>query len=164
MSDVARVRTWAEVNDLALSLSWSEFGKVCQCLLAIAFKSVGYSVSHFQFVGRPDFVAERLTDNFSVEAKSSLGRSVVIKREDISGIRGLGHVPVLAILTYPDLSTRWLIVEATKLSARTYAKTELAAFSRQPIDGEISGAFCSVLPMYKRRAVEGASQLAGILR
>src|SRR3989442_15089944 len=109
MSDVARVRTWAEVNDLPLSLSWSEFGKVCQCLLAIAFKSVGYSVSHFQFVGRPDFVAERLTDNFSVEAKSSLGRSVVIKREDISGIRGLGHVPVLAILTYPDLSTRWLI-------------------------------------------------------
>ncbi len=164
MADIPYFQTWAELNDLSRSLDWSEFGKVCQCLLAIAFKSLGYSVSHFQFIGRPDFVAEKPPSNLSVEAKSSLGRSVVIKRQDILGIEGLGHTPVVAVLTYPDLTTRWLIVETCELSARTYSKTELTAFSRQTVEQEVSEAFSSIISLHKTRALQGASRLAAIVR
>ncbi len=164
MVEQAYVHAWAEVNDLAKYLEASEFGKVCQCLLAICFKQLGYSVTHFQFIGRPDFVVESSTENFSVEVKSSLRRSVTIKRTDISGIEGLGHAPVFGILTYPDMSTRWLVVDAVGLSARTYAKSELASISRSTLETKVSLAFSAVLPKYKRRAIEGASQLVDFIR
>ena len=158
------VHAFAEVNDLAQILTSTEFGKVCQCLLAISFKKIGYSVSHFQFVGRPDFVVESASENLAVEAKSSLARSIVIKKEDISGIVGLGHTPVVAVLTYPELSTRWLIIESTELSPRTYPKSELAAISDRKMEIEVSGAFQTILPRCRQKSCQGASQLVDLIR
>jgi len=57
------LRVWTEVNDLAKAPNSSEFGRVCQCLLA--------PVST-QYVGRPDSVIKRSNEGYSVEAKAVL--------------------------------------------------------------------------------------------
>jgi len=158
------LRAWAEVNDLTKALDSSEFGRACQCLLALTFKEIGYRVSHFQYVGRPDFVIERLNEGYSVEAKAPMGNKVIIKPQDLLGIEGLGHKPIVAVLTYPELATRWLIVDATNLMPRRYSKSDLTRFSNGIIEKEVSNAFSKIVVKFKERAVAGASELRGLLK
>jgi len=158
------LRAWAEVNDLTKALDSSEFGRTCQCLLALAFKEIGYRVSHFQHVGRPDFVIERSNEGYSVEVKAPLGKKVIIKPEDLLGIEGLGHKPMVAVLTYPELATRWLIVDATNLMPRIYSKSDLTRFSNGIIEKEVSSAFSKIIVKFKGRALTGASELRGLLK
>jgi len=159
----AYLRAWAEVNDLAKALDSSEFGRVCQCLLALGFKEIGYRVSHFQYVGRPDFIIERSNEGYSVEVKAPLGNKVIIKPEDLLGIEGLGHNPIVAALTYPELATRWLIIAAARLTPRKYSKSELTRFSNSIIEKEVSNAFGKVLVKFKERAVTRTSILRELL-
>jgi len=158
------LRAWAEVNDLTKALDSSEFGRVCQCLLALAFEEIGYRVSHFQYVGRPDFVIERSDEGYSVEAKAPMRNKVMVKPEDLLGIEGLGHKPVVAVLTYPELATRWLIIDATKLMPRIYSKSDLTRFSNGIVEKEVSNAFSRIIVKFKGSALTGASELRGLLK
>ncbi len=164
MFNQSYLRVWAEVNDLAKVLDSSEFGRVGQCLLALAFKELGYKLSHFQHVGRPDFVIEKSNEGYSVEVKAPTGTKVTIKPEDLRGIEGLGHKPLVAVLTYPELATRWLIIDATKLTPRIYLKSELNRFSTNATERDVSGAFATILVKFRARAIAGSYALRELLR
>jgi hypothetical protein len=156
MSVDYELRNWAEVNALARKVDPSTFGRLCQSLLALSFLQAGYEISHFQFVGRPDFVAKRDLLSYSVEAKAPSGPTVILKVQDLMGIRGLGHKPIVAVLSYPMLSTAWLIVDATRLAPGTYTKLKLKTLSDPILQREVSENFFEVVSNFAERMLENA--------
>ena len=150
-------RIWAAVNELSNIHNASEFGRLAQVLLALTFQDAGFKLSHFQQVGRPDFVAQRNDQDFAVEVKAPSGNEVLIKREDLMGVRNLGHPPVVAVLTYPMLDTRWLIVACGSLIPRLYEKIELTKYDLNNLSEEINVSFLSVLGKYREQAMLGSS-------
>ncbi len=151
------------IGSLALRHHWSEYGRVCQALLALTFSSIRFRISNFQFSGRPDFCAHRSRVEYAVEAKAPLGNDVLLKKEDLDGVLGLGLTPVIAVLTYPEIETQWIVADAARIKPRKLSKASLKQLSLIDLENEINGSFLSVLERNRMKALAGADPLSAEL-
>ena len=162
-NNYTKYKTYAILNELASVHNPSDFGRVNQALLSIAFQKAGFIVSHFQGTGRPDFIADRNGESYALEVKAPVSEKVSLSKEDIAGVENLGHKPILAILTFPSPESRWLFIETNKLSPKTYQKNEIERFSIINLENQISPCFLSAVEEHKGKAMIGSSALQSMV-
>ena len=119
----------------------SEFGRISQILLAFAFVRAGYRVSNMQLSGRPDMVVEKDGKFFNIEAKTSSGSQITLKEIDIESVKKLNGVPIISILTFPDIDFKWLFIDAKKLYPGKIDKTYVVQFSFNFMEDDINSIF-----------------------
>lgn len=161
--DYIKMNTWAILDELNQKHNASDFGRINQALLSIAFQTAGFEVSHYQGTGRPDFIADRTLEGYAIEVKAPPSERVALTKEDITGVEKLGRKPLLAILSYPLLEAGWLLIETKKLSPRTYDKNELGKFSMKTLDEEIAPVFLNAMEQNKEKALIGAGALQSLV-
>ncbi len=156
-------RIYGIINGLERRHTASDLGRICQCLLALTFKERDFRISNFQLSGRPDFCAQRGTESYALEVKSPTTAEVLLKEEDLSGISQLGMIPIIAVLTYPELECRWILADAEAIPAKKMPKTYLKKFSKLRLESEINASFLQILEKYKDYANVGVDSLREIL-
>jgi hypothetical protein len=152
------------VNEVAIRLTPTEFGRLAQVILALSFQGIGFSINHFQQVGRPDFLAERRTQMYAVEVKAPGGNEVILKKEDLMGVENLGHQPILAVLTFPELDAQWLVLPSGGISPHAYQKTSLKKYNMSELSQEVNESFLNVLINHRNEISRGASDLRKLMR
>ena len=162
-NNYTKYKTYAELKNLANIHNASDFGRVNQSLLSIAFQKSGFFVSHFQGTDRPDFVADIDGESYAIEVKAPVSEKVSLTREDIAGVEMKGHRQVIAILTYPSPESRWLFIETNKLSPKVYQKNEIERFSILDLENQISPSFLSAIVENKEKAMIGAAALQSLV-
>lgn len=162
-NNYTKYKTFARLNELAKIHTASDFGRINQALLSIAFQKAGFLVSHYQGTGRPDFIADRNGESYAIEVKAPVSEKVSLSKEDMAGVEKLGHKPILAILTFPSPESRWIFIETNKLSPKVYQKNEIERFSMINLENQISPCFLSAIEENKEKAVIGASALQSMV-
>lgn len=162
-NNYTKYKTYAKLNELANVHNPSDFGRVNQALLSIAFQKAGFIVSHYQGTGRPDFIADRNGESYAIEVKAPVSEKVSLTKDDMTGVEMKGHKPILAILTYPSPESRWLFIETNKLSPKVYAKNEIERFSIIDLENQISASFLSAIEENKEKAMIGAPALQSLV-
>lgn len=162
-NNYVKYKTYAILNELANTHNPSDFGRVNQALLAIAFQKAGFTVSHYQGTGRPDFIADRDGKSYAIEVKAPVSEKVSLTKEDMSGVEMQGHEPTLAILTFPSPESRWLFIETDKLAPKTYPKSSIERFSIKDLESQISPCFLSAIEENKAKAMIGAPALQSLV-
>ncbi|MDG7038324.1 MAG: hypothetical protein JRN37_04075 [Nitrososphaerota archaeon] len=136
---------YARLNRILENNGPSEFGRISQILLAFAFVRTGYKVSNMQLSGRPDMVVEKDGKFFNIEAKTSSGSQITLKKEDIESVKKLSGVPIISILTFPDIDSRWLFIDAKKLYPGKIDKSYLVQFSVNFMETDINSIFSIIV-------------------
>lgn len=162
-NNYVRYKTYAVLDELANLHNPSDFGRVNQALLAIAFQKAGFTVSHYQGTGRPDFIADRDGKSYAIEVKAPVSEKVSLTKEDMTGVEMRGHKPILAILTYPSPESRWLFIETNKLLPKAYQKNAIERFSITELENQISPCFLSAIEENKEKAELGAPALQSLV-
>ncbi len=152
-------RAFANLRPIVEALGPSEFGRICQILLAFAFLEAGYQVPIMQLSGRPDIVARKKNRGYSLEAKAQLDANVHFKDEDITGVTGTGFAPLLAVLTYPSPDTHWIFADALKLRPGVYNKLSLQRYSLGSLENEVGSLFPGVTDRWQTTAMAGSGIL-----
>jgi hypothetical protein len=47
-------------------------------------------------------------------------KQVIIKEDDIGGVTDSGNKAIIAVLTFPDVETKWLMLDAGSMHAGKY--------------------------------------------
>lgn len=163
-NNYTKYKTYAKLNELSKIHNSSDFGRVNQALLSIAFQKSGFIVSHYQGTGRPDFIADRNGESYAIEVKAPPSSTKVsLTKEDIEGIKLQGHKGILAILNYPNPESRWLFIEADKLPPKVYEKNNIERFSIVSLENQISSHFLSTLEEHWEKAIVGAPALQSMV-
>jgi Holliday junction resolvase len=142
----------------------SEFGRINQILLGFTLIEAGYNVPTMQLTGRPDIVASYEVKTYTVEVKTSSSSNIVLKNEDLTGVNGYNSEPFIAVLTFPDMPIRWLMVDAIKLKPKVYSKTALELYGNQKLEKDLSELFLVVLEKYRLYVLQGTDILLQIFR
>lgn len=141
----------------------SEFGRICQILLGLTLKEMGFKICLFQLAGRPDIVVLRENEGYAFEVKAQIGTEVIIKEEDLKGVVDSGYQPILAILSYPEIETKWLILDARSLRAGKFNKISLERHSIRTLEENINKEFLDGIDKFYENALAGSSNLRNIL-
>lgn len=163
-NNYTRYKTYAGLNELANIHNPSDFGRINQALLAIAFQNAGYGISHYQGTGRPDFIAYTEKSGYAIEVKAPVATQVSLSEGDITGVEKLGYMPILAILTYPSIESRWIFISTNTLAAKTYKKLDIERLSIKNIEEELAEPFLKALEDNKEKAEIGASALQSLIQ
>ena len=158
-NNYTKYKTYAKLNELSKIHNPSDFGRVNQALLSIAFQKSGFIVSHYQGTGRPDFIADGKGESYALEVKAPVSNKVSLTKDDIDGVKGLGHRGIVAILNYPNPESRWLFIEIGKLSSKVYVKNDIERFSITQLENQISPNFLSAIEENWDKATIGALAL-----
>jgi len=159
---VSFYEAYIRLKDLETKHGPSEFGRVCQILLGITLKKLGFETPIFQLAGRPDIRAVKKSEDYVIEVKATVDRKVTIKEEDLEGIRKQKGIPILAILLYPEPESKWIILKAQLVSCGEIYKTSLHKYSIKPLENKINKTFLSILEKYYEYAMEGTSSIKRI--
>lgn len=152
-------RAYAILDPLLEKLGPSEFGRVCQILLGFALLEASFEVPIMQLSGRPDIVARRGDAGYAFEVKTQLDSEVRLKKEDITGVTRGGLPPIIAVLTFPDPDTQWILADAQRLAQGVYNKLSLRQYSVQPLEAEVNPIFSRVVVRLRKVAMEGSGTL-----
>lgn len=158
-----KYKTYAKLNDLSKIHNPSDFGRVNQALLSIAFQKSRFLVSHYQGTGRPDFIADGNGESYALEVKAPISSKVSLTKDDIEGVRLQGHKGIMAILNYPNPESRWLFIEADKLLPKVYEKNSIERFSIIDLENQISPHFLSAIEENWEKAMSGAPALQSMV-
>jgi hypothetical protein len=71
-----------------------------------------------------------------------------------------GHVPVVAVLIFPDPEPHWLFLDAGSVEAGTYAKHQLVRKPRVLLEFDANVTFRSTLAAHHSTAMLGSSALS----
>lgn len=156
-------RTYVLLEEIFKKHSLSNFGRICQVLLGLTFKDMGFDVPLCQLTGRPDIRATRGSEGYDVEVKAQTGCDAIIKENDIGGVIDSGHKAVIAILTFPDVETKWLMLDAEHLHAGKYNKISLERYSLESLETEVNETFLKTLERCHKYALVGAGCLKRLL-
>lgn len=139
-----------------------EFGRICQLLLGLTLKELNFKVPTCQLSGRPDIEAIKGSKGYSMEVKAPTKFKVTIGNKDLEGVYASGHQPVIAVLSYPDVKTRWIMANAQHLHADKFNKISLEKHSIKSLEKEINKAFGGVLEKYYDEAAKRSRSLKRI--
>lgn len=154
------LRGLALLDELYAQHQSQGFGRVMQLLLALTFQDEGYSVVR-NSVGVPDLVATKEDPRLGYALEVKTGeRKISLSPRDIQGVVSTGHVPVVAVLIFPDPEPHWLFLDARSVEAGTYAKHQLIRKSRVQLEFDANVTFRSTLAAYHSSAMQGTSALS----
>lgn len=145
-----------------------EFGKICQKLLAIAYRMGGYTHIVERGVQGVDVdAASKNDEKYSVEVKTTVTPSVNFGQKDFDGLNKRkedGYQPVLAVLRLNILSD-WIFAKADSINVgrmyidllQPYRIVKLEEFIRPLFEKAVEEHFKGIL-------LEGQSYLDTVLR
>jgi Holliday junction resolvase len=122
------------------------FGKICQYLLEICFRELGYS-TRGRAVERPDIVAEKETKGYAIECKYQKGNDIALTQRDLDGVldfKSSNYTPIIAFI-WMDINANWVLVDADKLIPKKYKKMELKIYNIKELSDEVNYIFPKVL-------------------
>lgn len=159
-SDVDPVRGIALLDELYWRHRSQGFGRVIQLLLALTFHEAGYKVVR-NSVGVPDLIATKEDPpiGYALEVKTG-ERKISLSPRDIQGVVSTGHVPVVAILVFPDPEPHWLFLDARNIAPGTYRKHELARKPKAALEFDANATFMNTLAAHHSTAMLGTSDLS----
>lgn len=144
-----------------------EFGKLCQKMLALAFRSAGYTIMQERGVQGVDIDVAGATDRFSIEAKTTDREAVAFERKDAEGLavrRRDGYQPVLAVLQI-KLFADWMFVKADRLVPGQLAVEGLRAHRMRDLEDLVAPRFDPIVEAHTSRAMAGGqAYLDAVLR
>ena len=110
--------TFLLLKELQESPISSDFGKICQSLLALALRENGFDHVVNRLVEGVDIDASGNLGQFAIEAKTTEGQEVLVGEKDLKGWEDRSqdkYEPVLAALRISLLSN-WVLCDASGLS------------------------------------------------
>lgn len=145
-----------------------EFGKICQKLLAIAFRMGGYSHIIERGVQGVDVdAAGEDMEKFTIEVKTTITRDFNFEQKDHDGLKKRqedGYSPVLAALRL-DRFSDWTFAKADKLKPSRVYIDSLKIYSLKGLEEKISPLFDeAVMEHFEGTMNEGQSYLDNCLR
>lgn len=152
-------RTFTLLSELEKKHGASEFGRICQILLGLTFKELGFHVPICQLSGRPDMRAEKGRERYEIEIKAPVGNEITLKDDDLESVKVHGYKHIIATLTYPEPESKWIAVDADKLEAGKLPKSYLLLHSIKELEKQINRTFPEVIKKYFDSAIIGASNL-----
>src|SRR5207249_1698479 len=84
---------------------------------------------------------------------------VLISEDDLKGVRDSGEVAVIAVLTFPDVASEWLLADATTLVPGRYDKLALRRQSLGAWQRKVNSQFPYVVAANSQNARSGTYQL-----
>lgn len=156
-------RIYSLLDSLNKKFGPHDFGRLCQILLTITFKTMGYKISLSQLSGRPDMIVVKGDKGFCIEVKAPTCNKVTLKKEDIDGVCNQGYSPIICINTYPDIRPKWLSIDANKLESGTYRSSSLERYKINELQEEINITFPLILEKYHENSLNGVDCLRRIL-
>jgi len=145
-----------------------EFGKICQKLLAIAFRMGGYSRIVERGVQGVDIdAAGDDMEKFTIEVKTTTSRDFNFEQKDYEGLKKRqedGYKPVLAALRI-DRFADWIFAKAEKFKPSRIYIDSLRIHSLEKLEENIIPLFDEALiEHYEDTMREGQSYLDNVLR
>lgn len=152
-------RTFSLLSELEKKHGASEFGRICQVLLGLTFKELGFHVPICQLSGRPDLRAEKGKERYEIEIKAPVGSEITLKEDDLESVKVHGYMHIIATLSYPEPESKWIAVDADKLKAGKFPKSYLLLHSIKRLERQINKVFPDVVKKYFDNASIGSSNL-----
>lgn len=147
-----------------------EFGKICQKLLAIAFKKAGYlcvGESERAVQGVDIGEVEKEDAKYSIEVKTTVHSTVTYQKKDQQGLlykKEKGYQPVLAVLKLHRFG-EWYFVRADAIKPGTLYIDTLRPFRLRQLEEEIAPFFDeAVKENFDGTLEEGQGHLDKILK
>lgn len=144
-----------------------EFGKICQKLLALAFRAGGCGHVVERGVQGVDIDAAWAEEKYAAEVKTTSERRVLLGAKDVLGLanrRADGYRPLLAVLRLSTLSD-WLFADATRLAAGYYDIELLRPRRQLALEQRLRPHFECMLERHFVGALRGAqTYLDGVLQ
>jgi hypothetical protein len=136
--------TFNNLQEIHRKYGPQEFGKICQKLLAIAFRSGGYGHVVERGVQGVDVdAAQDGGEKYSLEVKTTEKDSIVFGRKDEEGLSSRekdGYRPLLAVLQVGPLS-EWYFVESKRARVGTLIVESLRPYRQRELEQIISPLF-----------------------
>lgn len=136
-----------------------EFGKICQILLGLCLLRLKFKIQIFQLSGRPDIVAVRNNGKYAFEVKTQSDTKAAIKPDDLEAVKEYPEQGILAVLSYPDLDSSWVLVRANDIKPGNWPVAFLKQHSVPDLEREMNEAFPQVLEEYFSAADGGTPVL-----
>ncbi len=136
-------RAFLILRQLQESPFGSDFGKICQSLVALALKENEFDHVVNRLVEGVDIDASGSLGQFAIEVKTTEGREVLIGEKDIKGWKDRSrdhYAPVLAALGISLLS-QWTLCDATDLPKGTHRIQRLRLHEIAPLTNVVTSAF-----------------------
>jgi hypothetical protein len=160
-------RLYRLLTDLHRRHGPQEFGKLCQKLLAIAYRLAGFAHVVERGVQGVDVDAADGREKFATEVKTTQTSAVPFLRKDVDGLscRGAdGYQPVLGVLRLSPLSD-WYLVDARRLRAGSLHIPSLRPSRLRDLEDRVLPAFDKAVEVHIEGAVEVSQAfLDGVLR
>jgi hypothetical protein len=157
------LRVLTLVRELEQEYGAQQLGQVMQTLLALSFRSAGWTVIK-NAVGVPDLqVFEPAKPRgYAIEAKTG-DLSITLSKRDLDGVRSTNRTPVVAAFFLSDPIPRWRLIDANSLRPSTYRRYEIESKPMVDVGFDVTVTFSTILVTNFRVAVEGPGALARLL-
>jgi Holliday junction resolvase len=135
------------LRTLKQSSMGSDFGKICQSLLAISLRQNGFDHVVNRLVEGVDIDASGERGQFAIEVKTTEGNEVLIADKDVKGWgerRRDQYAPVLAALKISPLS-EWTLCDATRLPKGSHRIQRLRLHELQELTAIVTSRFDAVV-------------------
>jgi Holliday junction resolvase len=144
-----------------------EFGKICQKLLALAFRAGGCPHVVERGVQGVDIDAAWEGEKYTAEIKTTRSSTVYIAPKDVTGLESRsrdGYRPMLGVLRLSPLSD-WLLVDAIHLKAGGVSIDLLRPYRHPSLEPRLRVLFDGVLEThFEPTHIESQTYLDRILR
>lgn len=159
-SSVDPLRGLALLDEIYTRHQSQGFGRVIELILALMFQSKEYKVIR-NSIGVPDLIAtkEDTRAGYAIEVKTG-ERKISLSPRDIQGVISTGHVPIIAVLIFPDPQPHWLFVDARSIEPGTFMKHQLARKPKVTFEFDADAAFRTTLAAYHSIAMQGTTALS----
>lgn len=104
-------------------------------------------------------VAIRNMEKFAFDAKTQSSSEATISQRTLDGVKEYTDHAIIAVLSYPDLDSSWVLAKADKLKAGRWPVALLKQHSLQPLENEVNEVFPDVLKEYSPLANLGTRVL-----
>jgi Holliday junction resolvase len=138
--------TYVKLEKILKKYEPKKFGSICQYLLEFTLKEIGFQ-TRGRAVERPDIVAQRLDEKYAIESKYQIGTNLSLTQRDLDGIMDFlssGYTPIVAFL-FMDISSKWLMVNASKIRPGKSNKTALKIYEIHTISNEVNDQFPKIV-------------------
>lgn len=152
-------RTYSKLRRLWQKNGAHEFGKICQIFLGFCLIRQSFKLQIFQLSGRPDIVAVRNNEKYAFEVKTQSDAKAVIKPDDLEAVKEYPDQGILAVLSYPDLDSSWVLVRANNIKPGKWPIPFLKQHSIPTLEQEVNEVFPQVLEEYFSTADSGTPVL-----
>ncbi len=135
-----------------------EFGKLCQKLLAIAYRRGGFVHVVERGVQGVDVDAAEGQTKYSTEVKTTVSETIVFQAKDVVGLAGRqadGYLPLLGVLRLSPLSD-WFLVDAEHLQPGRLPLEKLRPYRRHDLENHIRPLFATAVEEHAGTALAGA--------